>query len=161
MDAISVGVCTACRRWAIRNMAPGQNDCICEPVGTYNGGLNNNEVRFRHLCEQHEDEFWRIIHARADREILTRLNHIRIYPKKRGHGWTRKKGTNGIRSPVERRRASRVTQPIVRMAAAAPNCYYGQLIGAPDHTRVIHLVPFPDTNRVRNCLGCNKFHRKW
>ncbi|KAF2481153.1 hypothetical protein BDY17DRAFT_325866 [Neohortaea acidophila] len=158
LSELPFGVCTTCEKWAIANMAVGQNDCRCGPQGNNVHDHNNNEPRHMHWCRNHEVAFWDQIRIAANTEIDLRERMLRTKaPKKRGHGWTRKKGQGrAIRTPAERRLAHRVGPQLL---ITTPACYCGQRLGGGRHRRLNADGSQAETDRVRNCVGCNQFVR--
>lgn len=162
---IAIGVCSTCRTWALANLAAGQNDCTCEPTGHCVNAVNNNEKREGHMCQRHMVHYWNIIQANATQELHDRGHLTRTRaPKRRGHGWTRRKprGRAAVRTPDERRAATRVLP--AQVGPLIPRCYCGNVLSWRDH-RILE-PPFPAAPtvleaRVRNCLGCGKFVRYW
>ena len=163
-ELLCLGVCHACRKWALENMEPYQDDCVCGVPGRYEDGIHNNEERCMHLYYEHDRRLWITMRHNAKNEQHTRLLQKRVVKRKRGNGWAQKKhrGTK-VRTPDERRRATRIVAAAPGLLAAAPGrleptCYCGEHVGAvggvSGHDRVNNI-----TNRVRNCLGCNKFRR--
>lgn len=156
---LTFGVCTACERWAIANMAVGQNDCTCGPQGNNVGEANNNEPRHMHWCRMHEITYWAQIRATANPEINLRRMMLRTKLKKRGHGWTRKKGQGrATRTPAQRRLAHR--QGLL-LPTNRPACYCGERLAPARHQRFDANGAQAATDQVRNCVGCNQFVRKF
>ena len=158
---IAIGVCFTCERWALKNMAVGQNDCDCEPAGNYANGYNNHEPRYWHLCKEHDIYYWFRIARDANTEIQNRRMMYRIRKKKRGNGWTHVKGLKQTKTPDQRRR--QLTARLLPGSAmfAVPRCYCGTKIAEGRHEVDGPLAPWVPTARVRNCTGCNKFTRRW
>lgn len=160
-EEIRLGVCKTCRTWALANMAVGQDNCTCAPVGSYVGGVNNNDRRDRHLCKSHAMAYWTQIRNPAQAELRTRLDFVRTRrAKKKGHGWTHKKqhGPPPVRTPVQRRAATRARQ-FGATQYTEPRCYCGEHIGQAGHVRVGPGGAQVETGRVRNCAGCQNFVR--
>ena len=154
------GVCKTCRKWALENMDPGQSDCTCLHLGNGPHGKNNNEERYKHLCRLHADAYWNQLRPVAQAETNLRMVLMRQRaPKKTGNGWTKKKqhGPKPVRTPQERRAATqqRATNYL------EPRCFCGEDVGPNGHS---NLGPGPgpiDSGRVRNCVGCNEFVRRF
>ena len=165
-EAIQIGACQACQKWVLANLKPGQSDCICPPVGNNTNGWNNNEPRQKHLCRIHDSVFWnRVILPRTRREIERRRRLQRTPYKKRGHGWTHKKGPKPVKTPTERAKATRLeVHPFAGGPALAPDprCFCGNFL-THEHTRMpLAVGPRPRwTSQIRNCAGCDKFVRNW
>lgn len=106
-EALKFGVCSTCRTWALENMQPGQSDCTCQPIGNCINNINNNEPRTNHMCVDHDTAYWMPIRIAADPEIDARRRMVRVH-KRKGHGWTHKKGVKRVRTPTERRKATRL-----------------------------------------------------
>lgn len=159
---IAIGVCNTCRNWALAHLDPGQNDCECEPAGNYINAVNNNERRQHHMCQMHMTYYWNNIVRIATQELHDRQHLIRTYPKRSGHGWTRRKRQWSVRTPKQRRVATRIL-PQQFGPLNVPTCYCGNAIGVQGHS--ILAPPFPAAEipeaQVRNCLGCGKFVRYW
>lgn len=177
-EALRFGVCRHCRSWAVANMQPGENRCICPPAGNNTGGVNNNEARTRHLCRRHDTIYYNQVKIDAFTEIDIRRRMVR--PRKRGNNWTRKKQTGGrVRQTPDARRALHKTvggQPFSNNGPLwargqnpdwqpYPRCFCGESVGPQGHVRTPANqdpnLPRPVTDQVRNCVGCNRFIRRW
>jgi hypothetical protein len=178
MEKLWHGVCAACRDWVVANHEAGYDGCSCmdnhfEQI-FHVWPVNNGEALIDHMCHEHDFQYFVNICLDANRELWWRRTQGRLPRRKRGgHGWTRPKGKRvGARGVLTGR-----TAPVIRRAdtqemhdafhpAAVPTCYCGEKIDAKGHARqgVAHrLSPFngPLTMRVRNCVGCNNFRRRW
>ena len=157
-----IGVCKSCRLWAIANMQPQQDDCQCLPVGNYTHGVNNNEPKYMHLCDKHDNYYHELNGHSAWTELRRRQNMLRTRnKKKRGHGWFRT-ARPPTRTPQERRQATRVRIPALgNIPTSVPTCYCGQAMSDADHAVLGPFAPLVPTNQVRCCLGCNGFLRRW
>ena len=175
------GVCTACRDWVVENHAAGYDGCVCErnhfgPQLLYPWNVNNGTALIDNMCHDHDFQYFVNICLDANRELWWRRTREGVPQRKRntgGHGWTRPKGKRiGARgvlrerpTPPQRRADTQEMHDDLR-PAAVPTCYCGAKIDARGHARrgVAHrLSPFnePLSMRVRNCVGCNGFRRRW
>jgi len=167
-ESLRFGVCGTCKKRALEKVQPGQSDCVCELVGNYVNGANNNEPRVNHMCRMHDARNWMIIRDAAGSEIDVRRRMLRTQPKQKGHGWTHKKGPKTVRTPAQRRRATQLQLPAptgVPPASTAwqvvPRCFCGEVIGAAGHAGVGPDAPLVESQQVRSCVGCNEFIRQW
>jgi hypothetical protein len=178
MEKLWHGVCAACRDWVVKNHELGYDGCACldnhfeQRLHTW--PLNNGEALIDHMCHDHDFQYFVNICLDANRELWWRRTQGRV-PRRRtgGHGWTRPKGKRiGARgvlrerpTPPQRRADTQEMHDDLR-PAAVPTCYCSAKIDARGHARrgVEHrLSPFnePLSMRVRNCVGCNGFRRRW
>ena len=178
-EELRFGVCRHCREWALNNMQPGQNDCTCEPTGNCANGINNNEPRRKHLCVSHSIAYWTLLERPADTEIDRRRRlqvvNVRWPRKRRGHNWSNRKRApyRLTLTPGERRRLASRLQGQDAMGGgwpifyhspdwqADPRCFCGEFIGTAGHDRSGPDAPAVESERVRNCVGCNEFVRRW
>lgn len=169
MDHLWLGVCAACRDYALKTYDPLYNGCTCieDAFGHRNHRprFNRGEEVTKHLCHEHDFAYFVNLTLQVNRELLWRCSNERKKRKARGHGWTRRKGqkvgAHGVLSssmtPLQRRLN---TQPLAQ-PDAVPRCYCGTKIDARGHVRhpaFIGAAP-PSSGRVRCCAGCNGFRR--
>lgn len=163
MEKLKFGVCATCRRWALANIPQPENQCTCRPAGNHVDNRNDNERRYMHLCFRHFNHYWNGTRIDANREIDQRFWLERTRPKKRGHGWSVRKGASRVKTPDQRRKATAwrpwpnlggLPAPPPHHAAHPPRCYCGNILTAQDHSWVA------PNDQIRNCVGCNKFWRR-
>ncbi|GAB7329402.1 hypothetical protein MBLNU13_g01194t1 [Cladosporium sp. NU13] len=169
------------RDWVVANHAAGYDGCICERNHfgqqlLYPWNVNNGTVLIDNMCHEHDFQHFVNICQDANRELWWRRTRGRVSQRKRntgGHGWTRPKGkrvgARGVLRPVTTPGIRRANAYVVHddfHPAAVPACCCGEKIDARGHARQGRphpLSPFgePLTMRVRSCVGCNQFRRRW
>ena len=180
MEKLWHGVCAACRDWVVANHEAGYDGCECHEnhfgQRSHTWPINSGGALIDHMCHEHDFQYFVNICLDANRELWWRGKHGRVPRRKRkagGHGWTRPKGKRvGARGVLKerltpaRRRADTQEVHDHFQPAVVPTCYCGEEIDARGHARggIPHRLSSngePLTMRVRSCVGCNNFRRRW
>ncbi|GAB7363164.1 hypothetical protein MBLNU230_g3448t1 [Neophaeotheca triangularis] len=177
LEGLLQGVCRTCYLWAVVNqpvVRPGEAQCGCGPqpwrpanpptrhakqssVGPLPPfgppGPNNailGEPRHYHMCRAHIMAYTQRSTVPGGLEDLNRRRTRIVKNTKKKNPYAKKRP---VRTPEQRRRATRIdlTVPL----ELDPRCYCGAKMSLANHSRIGVL------DRVRNCVGCNQFVRRW